>query len=102
MKLFHQFCKSKQKQLQDRNLCKTRKYTKNGQINFKYGSSCIISTVLKFLINLMKILHRPHSRAQTLNDDDTIHLSAARFAKPAETFEKFHKFEGGGLRYTFI
>jgi hypothetical protein len=66
--------------------------------------SCIISAVhvIKFLINLMRILHRPHSRAQTLNDDDTIHLSAARFAKPAETFEKFHKFEGGGLRYTFI
>jgi hypothetical protein len=66
--------------------------------------SCILSTVhiSKFLINLMKILHRPHSRAQTLNDDDTIHLSAARFAKPAETFEKFHKFEGGGIRYTFI
>jgi hypothetical protein len=66
--------------------------------------SCIISAVhvIKFLINLMRILHRPHSRAQTLNDDDTIHLSAARFAKPAETFEKFHKFElGGGVKIYF-
>ena len=38
MKLFHQFCQSKQKQFQVRNLYKTRKYTKNGPINLKYGS----------------------------------------------------------------
>ena len=46
MKLFYQFCQSKQKQFQVPNLYKTRKYTKIGLINLKNGSvlyhfSCI-------------------------------------------------------------
>ena len=66
MKLFYQFCQSKQKQFQVRNLYKTRKYTKNGPINLKYES-----VLYNFSCTCLKIFDQPDENFASATQQST-------------------------------